>query len=84
VSHLRVLICRVDDEHPEQMTELQRIDLPAVDAQHLTPETTVDRLEAQSLATGHELMRRLLGQQWQELDQQLAAEAQRLSPPGEP
>jgi hypothetical protein len=83
MSHLRVLICRVDDEqHPEQMTELQRIDLPAVDPQQLTPETAVDALEAQSLATGQEVTRRLLGQQWQEVDQQLAAEAQRLSPPG--
>ena len=82
MSHLRVLICRVDDEHPEQMTELQRLDLPAVDPQQLTPETAIDTLEAQSLATGQELIRRLLGQQWQELDQQLAAETKRLSPPG--
>jgi len=83
MSHLRVLICRVDDEQrPEQMTELQRIDLPAVDPQQLTPETALDVLEAQSMATGQALMRRLLGQQWQELDRQLAAETQRLSPPG--
>ena len=85
MSHLRVLICRVDDErHPEQMTELQRIDLPAVDPQQLTPATALDALEAQSLTTGQEVMRRLLGQQWQEVDRQLAAETQRLSPPGRP
>jgi hypothetical protein len=83
MSHLRVLICRVEDEnHPEQMTELQRIELPVVDPQQLTPETALDVLEAQSLATGQEVMRRLLGQQWQEVDRQLAAETQRLSPPG--
>jgi len=83
MSHLRVLICRVDDErHPDVMTELQRIDLPAVDLQQLTPETAVDALETQSLATGQAVMRRLLGQQWQEVDRQLAAETQRLSPPG--
>ena len=83
MSHLRVLICRVDDEHhPEQMTELERIDLPAVAPQQLTPETAVDALETQSLATGQEVMRRLLGQQWQEVDRQLAAATQRLSPPG--
>ena len=84
MSHLRVLICRVDDEnHPEQMTELQRIDLPAVDPQQLTPETALDTLEAQSLTTGQEVMRCLLGQQWQEVDRQLTAEAKRLSPPWE-
>jgi hypothetical protein len=83
MSHLRVLICRVEDErHPEQMIELQRIDLPAVDPQQLTPETALDELETQSLATGQEVTRRLLGQQWQEVDRQLAAETQRLSPPG--
>jgi len=83
MSHLRVLICRVDDEqHPDQMTELQRIDLPAPDLQQLTPETALDELETQSLATGQEVMRRLLGQQWQEVDRQLAADTQRLSPPG--
>jgi hypothetical protein len=83
MSHLRVLICRVEDErHPEQMTELQRIDLPAPDLPQLTPETALDELETQSLATGQELTRRLLGQQWAELDRQLAAETQRLSPPG--
>ena len=83
MSHLRVLICRVDDEgHPDQMTELERLDLPAVDPQQLTPERAVDELETQSLATGQELMRRLLGQQWQEVDRQLAAATQRLSPQG--
>jgi hypothetical protein len=85
MSHLRVLICRVDDErHPDQMIELQRIDLPTLAAQQLTAETALDAMETQSLATGQEVMRRLLGQQWQELDQQLAAETQRLSPPGSP
>ena len=83
MSHLRVLICRVDDEQrPDQMTELQRIDLPALDPLQLPPETALDALEEQSLATGQEVIRRLLGQQWQELDHQLAAETQRLSPPG--
>jgi hypothetical protein len=83
MSHLRVLICRVDDErHPDQMSELQRIDLPALDPQQLAPETAVDELETQSLATGQAVVRRLLGQQWQEVDRQLAAETQRLSPPG--
>jgi hypothetical protein len=83
MSHLRVLICRVDDErHPDQMTELQRIDLPALAPQQLAPETAMDELETQSLATGQEVVRRLLGQQWQEVDRQLAAETQRLSPPG--
>lgn len=83
MSHLRVLICRVEDEtHPEQMTELERIDLPGPDPRQLTPETALDALETQSLTAGQAVIRRLLGQQWQEVDRQLAAELQRLSPPG--
>jgi len=83
MSHLRVLICRVEEENqPEQMTELQRIDLPAPDPTRLAPGMALDELETQSLATGQAVIRQLLGQQWQELDRQLAAETQRLSPPG--
>lgn len=85
MSHLRLLLCRVDDEqHPEAMTELHRLDLPAVDGQQLSPATALDELEARAVASGQALARQLLGQQWQELDRQVAAEAQRLSPPGEP
>lgn len=83
MSHLRLLICRVEDEsQPEQMTELERIELPGVDLQRLAPATALDALEAEALASGQEVARRLLGQQWQELDRQVAAAAQRLSPPG--
>ena len=84
MSRLCVLICRVEDEQqPDQLTQLQRIDLPALDPAQLQPATALDQLEATSLATGQQVMRHLLGQQWQQVDQQLAAELQRLSPPGD-
>jgi hypothetical protein len=35
------------------------------------------------VATGQAVMRQLLGQQFQELDRQVAAATQRLSPPGD-
>ena len=84
MSHLRLSLCRLEDEqHPEEMTELHRIDLPAVDPPHLSPATALDDLEAGAVATGQAVARHLLGQQWQELDRQLAADARRLSPPRE-
>ena len=82
MSHLRLLLCRVDDDQPpEAMVELHRIDLPAVDPQQLAPAAALDELEARAVATGQAMARQLLGQQWQELDRQVAAETQRLSPP---
>ena len=61
MSHLCVLICRVDDDsNPDQMTELHRIDLPPADPSHLEPETSLDELESQTLAIGREVMRKLL------------------------
>lgn len=39
MRHLRVLICRVENEvRPIEMTELHRFDLPAVEPEKLSPE----------------------------------------------
>ena len=82
--HLRVTIALVDDEiAPGKLTELQRIDLPALDARALPPTTALDALETQAVQSGQEVMRHLLRHQWQVVDQQLAAEILRLSPPGD-
>jgi hypothetical protein len=82
VSHLRILIVRVvDEKQPEQTTELHRIDLPAADPGQLAPETALNQLEATTLDTGQTVMRQLLVDQWQELDQLLVANHQQLFPP---
>ena len=84
MSHLCVLICRVDDAgQPDRLTELHRLDLPAVEAGALQPETALDQLEGTALACGQEVMRQLVGHQWQAVDQQLTAAQQRLFPPGD-
>ncbi len=84
MSHLRVLICRVDDEaNPDQMTELHRFDLPAVDPEQMQPETALDELEAEVLAVGREMMRHLLRSQWEEVDRLLVERyRRRFSPSG--
>ncbi len=43
MSHIRVLICRVDDPSSETMTELAAFDLPAPDVTALQPETARKR-----------------------------------------
>jgi hypothetical protein len=83
MSRLCVLICRVEDEtHPDQVTPLRRIDLPAVDPATLHPQTALDDLETGTLQTGHAVMRHLLEEQWQAIDRTLVEEHQRLFPPG--
>ena len=85
MARLCLLLCRIEDEQkPEALTQLSRIDLPAVDPQHLSPATALDQLETQAVTTGQEVMRRLLRHQWEALDPELAAAAKRLSPPEDP
>jgi hypothetical protein len=85
MARLCVLLCRVDDEgHPDALTQLSRLDLPLVDPQALAPGTALDQLETQAVASGQEVIRRLVRHQWEALDQELTAVAQRLSPPEHP
>ena len=82
MSRLEILICRVDDEsQPERRTELERIEVPNQGARGLRKETALDELEAQTLAKGHEVMRRLLVRQWEGVEEQLVAGYQDLFPP---
>lgn len=85
MARLCVLLCQVDDEEkPDELTQLSRIDLPPVDPQELAPPTALDQLEGRAVRSGQEVIRRLLRHQWEALDQELAAAAQRLSPPADP
>jgi hypothetical protein len=78
MSHLRVLICRVDDEaSPDQMMELHSIDLPAVEPEQMPPETALDELETEVLAVGQDVMRHLMKSQWEEVDRLLVEAYQR-------
>jgi hypothetical protein len=45
MSHIWVLICRVDDPSADQMTELATFDLPEADSLTLQPHTALDALE---------------------------------------
>ena len=83
MSRLCLLLCRVDEGQPDVLTQLQRFDLPVADAEQLTPGTAVDELETQTLAVGQQVMRGLLEQRWQEVDEQLVAAHRRRFPPSD-
>jgi|SoiMetStandDraft_5_1073268.scaffolds.fasta_scaffold1017519_1 hypothetical protein len=82
MSRFSIWICRHDEDQPERLTPVRQIEVPAVSAEQLTPETALEELEAQTLAAGQEVMRQLLLEQWQALDDQCVADYQRLFPPG--
>jgi hypothetical protein len=68
MSHIRVLICRVDDRATDQMTELAAFDFPATDVTALQPETALDDLETTTQATGNAILKRVLQAQWDTID----------------
>ncbi len=80
MSRLRVLICRVDEDDDEQMTEVARVDLPAVPGQW--GDAPLDRLEAQVATAGQRLLGRLCELQWEEVDAQAVARYCAGAPPG--
>ncbi len=71
MSHIRVLICRVDGPASEQMTELAAFDLPPTDISALQPETALDDLEVTTQETGNAILRRTLQVQWDLIDADL-------------
>jgi hypothetical protein len=81
MSHIRVLICRVDDPDADQMTELAAFDLPTANITALQPETALDDLETTTHDTGNAILRRVLQAQWDTLDAQVTEQyRQRFSP----
>ena len=77
MSHIRVLICRVDDPASEQMTELAAFDLPPTDVATLQPETALDELEPTTHETGNAILRRTLQAQWDLIDAKLTEQHRR-------
>lgn len=82
MSHLRVIICRVEDEdQEEQMTELASFDLGEVEVRQLKAETAIDGLETTTQRVGQAVLRELLKQQWAQIDQQLVKQYQQAFSP---
>jgi hypothetical protein len=81
MRRIRVVICEVDDQTPDTMTELAAFDLPTCDIASLQPETTLDDLERTTYETGNAILRRTLQARWNLVDAALAEQyRQRFSP----
>ena len=68
MSHIRVLICRVDDPTSDRLTELAAFDFPAADVAALQPATALDDLETTTYTIGNTILRRVLQAQWETID----------------
>jgi hypothetical protein len=56
MARLCVLICRIDDEKaPDRLTELKRVDRPALDVHQGAPGTALDQIETQAVTNGQEV-----------------------------
>ena len=71
MGQLRVIICRVDDESEDQMTELARFDLIEPKVSEMQADRALDEMEATTAKVGHQILRELFKAQWQEVDQVL-------------
>jgi len=82
MRRIQVLIREVDDQTPDQPTDLATFDLPATDVAALQPETALDQLETTAQTVGTQILQRLVPAQWDGVDATLVVQArQRLSPP---
>ncbi len=75
MSHLRVLLVRVEDEDPDKMAELASLDVPDCPVEALCPQTAVDTLEQQTFEIGNSLLKKLMQVQWEQVDAQLTQQA---------
>lgn len=81
MSQLRILICRVDDNDENKMTEIASFAVPEKEASRLQAETALDELENDTHQVGQQVLRCLLQAQWEEIDKHLVeVHRQRFSP----
>lgn len=69
MSHLSVMIVRVDDENPEKLTEIWRRSLPQIILEGLAAEKYLDEMEGTVLDVGREMNQNLFLEHWRLTDQ---------------
>ena len=79
MSQIRILICRVDENNPDNMTEIASYDLPEMDT--LNPEIALDEAEAMLHKQGQSILQRALQAQFEEVDRDLAEAYRQDFPP---
>ncbi|MEZ4659921.1 MAG: hypothetical protein R2911_20390 [Caldilineaceae bacterium] len=81
MSKIRVIICRVDDEDAEKMTEIGSYDLAEIGLGAGNNERTLDEIEQRTYEKGNVILKGLVQAQWAEIDQELARAYRQHFPP---
>jgi len=84
MSRIRLLVCRVEDDNPDAMTQLASFDMPEIDLDALAPGTALDALEASTYEVGTEALRRVLEARFEEADRKLAEQYRQSFSPSKP
>ena len=71
MSQIRILICRVDENDSNNMTEIASYDLPEMEIQTFNPEVALDEAEATLHKQGQSILQRALQAQFEEVDRDL-------------
>lgn len=71
MERIGVFICRFDDQHPDDLTQVAAYTLPATDVHALQADTALDELEVATHQIGQAILRRTLHAQWALIDQAL-------------
>ena len=71
MSQIRILICRVDENDSNNMTEIASYDLPEMDIQTFNPEVALDEAEATLHKQGQSILQRALQAQFEEVERDL-------------
>lgn len=79
MSQSRILICRVEENNPDNMTEIASYDLPEMDT--LNPEIALDEAEAMLHKQGQTILQRALQAQFEEVDRDLVEAYRQDFPP---
>lgn len=83
MSQLRVIICRVEDDEHNKMSELASFDLPQHEIDPLRLPQTLDDLEQQTFEMGNPILQKIMQVRWEETDQKLTQEARQSFSPSE-
>lgn len=79
MSQIRILICRVDGNNPDNMTEIASYDLPGMET--INPEVALDEAEAMLHKQGQTILQRALQAQFEEVDRDLVEAYRQDFPP---
>ena len=83
MSKLRLILCRVEDDEPDKMSEVASFDIPQQEIDPMNLSQTLDDLEQQTFEIGHSILKKMMEAQWEEQDRKLTQKARQSFSPSD-